>query len=61
MTKSDFYSRITESIVAELEKGVCPWMKPWNAEHLAGKITRPLRSNSEPYKGVNVLTLWRTP
>lgn len=56
--KSDVYERITTSIVSELEKGVRPWFKPWNAEHAAGRITRPLRGNGIPYRGINVLMLW---
>jgi antirestriction protein ArdC len=56
--KSDVYERITSSIVTELEKGVRPWFKPWNAEHAAGRITRPLRGNGIPYRGINVLMLW---
>jgi antirestriction protein ArdC len=35
-------------------------MKPWNAEHVAGRITRPLRHNGEPYRGINILMLWST-
>lgn len=57
-TRSDVYSRVTDKIVADLERGVRPWLKPWNAEHAAGRITRPLRSNGQPYKGINVLSLW---
>ena len=56
--RQDVYSRITSQIVAELEKGVRPWVKPWNAEHAAGRITRPLRHNGQPYSGINVLSLW---
>lgn len=56
--KSDVYERITSSIVSELEKGARPWFKPWNAEHAAGRITRPLRGNLIPYRGINVLMLW---
>jgi antirestriction protein ArdC len=56
--RADVYSRVTAKIVADLEKGVRPWMKPWNAEHAAGRITRPLRASGQPYKGVNVLMLW---
>lgn len=56
--KADVYERITGAIVAELEKGVRPWLKPWNAEHAAGRITRPLRANGLPYQGINVLSLW---
>ena len=54
----DVYSKITDRIVADLEKGVRPWMKPWSADHVAGRITRPLRHNGIPYKGINVLMLW---
>jgi antirestriction protein ArdC len=54
----DVYSRITNKIIADLEQGVRPWMKPWSAEHAAGRITRPLRHNGIPYKGINVIMLW---
>ena len=54
----DVYSRITSQIVASLEQGVRPWVKPWNAEHAAGRITQPLRFNGQPYSGINILTLW---
>jgi hypothetical protein len=43
--RTDVYQRITDQIVSELEKGVRPWFKAWNAEHAAGRITRPLRGN----------------
>src|ERR1700736_1745895 len=56
--RADVYTRVTDRIVAELEQGVRPWLKPWNAEHAAGRITRPLRGNGFPYKGINVLMLW---
>lgn len=56
--REDVYQRITGHIVAELEKGVRPWLKPWNAEHAAGRITRPLRGNGIPYQGINVVMLW---
>jgi antirestriction protein ArdC len=56
--KQDLYSRITEQIISHLEKGVRPWVRPWNAEHAAGRITRPLRHNGKPYSGINVLSLW---
>lgn len=56
--KQDIYTRITNQIVSHLEKGVRPWVRPWNAEHAAGRITRPLRHNGKPYSGINVLSLW---
>jgi antirestriction protein ArdC len=56
--KQDIYTRITNEIVSHLERGVRPWVRPWNAEHAAGRITRPLRHNGKSYSGINVLTLW---
>lgn len=56
--RGDIYARITERIVADLEKGVRPWVRPWSAAHATSRITRPLRHNGEPYTGMNVLLLW---
>lgn len=58
ITRQDVYTRVTDRIVSDLEKGVRSWMKPWSAEHAAGKITRPLRHNGTPYSGINILMLW---
>ncbi|MCC8960074.1 DUF1738 domain-containing protein [Bradyrhizobium sp. Pear77] len=56
--RADIYARITERIVADLEKGVRPWVQPWCSGNTKGRITRPLRHNGEPYTGMNVLLLW---
>ncbi|MFL9828747.1 ArdC family protein [Rhodoplanes sp. SY1] len=56
--RQDVYETVTARIVADLEKGVRPWLKPWSVEHAAGRITRPLRANGIPYQGINVLMLW---
>lgn len=56
--KTDVYQKVTDTIIAQLEQGFRPWFQPWNAEHAAGRITRPLRGNGVPYRGVNVLMLW---
>jgi antirestriction protein ArdC len=56
--KADVYSRITDQIVQALEQGVRPWMKPWDAAHAAGPVSRPLRHNGKPYGGINVVMLW---
>lgn len=55
---ADPYARITGRIPEQLEQGVRPWTKPWSAEHLGGRVTRPLRSTGEAYQGINVLLLW---
>lgn len=54
----DPHTRITERILADLEAGVRPWLKPWSVERLAGRVTRPLRATGEPYRGINVVLLW---
>jgi antirestriction protein ArdC len=56
--RADIYARVTDAIVAELEAGVRPWTKPWSAEHLAGRISRPLRATGQAYSGINVILLW---
>jgi hypothetical protein len=56
--RQDIYTRITAKIVASLEQGVRPWMKPWSGENTAARITRPLRHNGTPYSGINILMLW---
>ena len=54
----DAYARITERILADLERGVRPWCKPWGGDQLAARVTRPRRANGKPYSGINVLLLW---
>jgi antirestriction protein ArdC len=56
--RKDVYTRVTERIVADLEKGIRAWLKPWSVEHTAGRITKPLRHNGTPYRGMNILLLW---
>lgn len=56
--RTDLYTRITEKIVADLDKGVRPWLKPWSAEITTGRIVRPLRHNGVPYRGINTIMLW---
>lgn len=58
--KTDVYEKITAWIVAELEKGVRPWHLPWAAGHVAGPVSRPLRSTGQAYSGINVVMLWAT-
>lgn len=56
--KTDVYEKISAQIITQLEHGVRPWCKPWDASHTGGRITRPLRANGQPYRGINVLLLW---
>ncbi|MEO0030505.1 MAG: hypothetical protein RIS94_263 [Pseudomonadota bacterium] len=47
-------ARITREIVARLEAGTKPWIRPWRGT----TTTRPLRACGIPYRGLNVFWLW---
>ncbi len=55
---ADLYTTVTAQIIADLEAGVRPWTRPWDAAHAAGPVSRPLRHSLEPYRGINVVLLW---
>ena len=52
----DTYQIATDKIVAELEKGAAPWVKPWRAT--AGRNSPANFVTDRPYSGCNVLMLW---
>jgi len=54
--KHDLYSAVSERIVAELERGAVPWVKPWAAT--AGANTPCNAVTNRPYSGCNVVLLW---
>jgi len=56
-TRKDCYLEITNAIIGDLENGIRPWVRPWDAGPVAA--CRPLRNTGEPYRGINVLWLWR--
>jgi antirestriction protein ArdC len=56
--RADLYSHVTEEIIAQLEAGTRPWVQPWLSAHAAGDVSRPLRFNAVPYRGINVVLLW---
>jgi antirestriction protein ArdC len=51
----DMYQEITDKIVAELEAGTAPWVKPWRST--AGLNTAMNITTKRPYSGVNVLII----
>jgi antirestriction protein ArdC len=56
MTRTSVYERVTESILAALEEGVAPWVRPWSG---GGNPGLPYNLTSQRrYSGVNVLLLW---
>lgn len=56
--KEDVYQKVTNKIIADLEKGELSWLKPWSSGNMDGQIVKPLRHNGQPYNGINVLMLW---
>ena len=50
---SSLYQSITDQIVAQLEQGAAPWIKPWKTDTSAD---RNLVTN-KPYRGINRLLL----
>jgi len=57
-SRADLYSRVTERVIADLERGVRPWLKPWSAGNASSRPGLPRRHNGVPYRGINVLLLW---
>jgi antirestriction protein ArdC len=51
--RTDVYQKITDRIVAELERGVRPWLKPWSAGNTDGRIHAALaRASLRPFRNV---------
>ncbi|QKD19547.1 ArdC family protein [Mesorhizobium sp. NZP2077] len=54
---ASLYQEITDRIIAELERGTVPWVKPWGS----AKADLGLPSNAATgrrYSGINILILW---
>jgi antirestriction protein ArdC len=54
--KRDLYAEVSARIVAELERGAAPWIKPWSAT--AGMNMPCNAATNRPYSGCNVVLLW---
>jgi antirestriction protein ArdC len=54
--KRDLYADVSARIVAELEAGAAPWVKPWSAT--PGQNTPCNAASNRPYSGCNVVLLW---
>jgi antirestriction protein ArdC len=54
--KRNLYAEVSARIVAELEAGAAPWIKPWAAT--AGANTPCNAVSNRPYSGCNVVLLW---
>jgi len=56
--KVDIYEKVTATIIAQLEKGVAPWAKPWTGNGGNGLGAPKNAVSGRPYSGVNQLVLW---
>src|ERR1700710_915551 len=54
--KRDLYAEVSARIVAELEAGAAPWVKPWSAT--AGANSPCNATSNRHYSGCNVVLLW---
>jgi antirestriction protein ArdC len=54
--KRDVYAEVSQRILAELERGAAPWVKPWSAT--PGQNVPQNAVTSRPYSGCNVILLW---
>jgi antirestriction protein ArdC len=54
--KRDLDAEVSARIVAELEEGAAPWIKPWSAT--AGQNVPQNAITNRPYSGCNVILLW---
>src|SRR3954453_17866598 len=54
--KRDLYAEVSARIVAELEAGAAPWVKPWSATPGANRPCNAV--SNRPYSGCNVVLLW---
>jgi len=54
--KRDLYAEVSARIVAELEAGAAPWVRPWSAT--PGANSPRNAATNRPYSGCNVVLLW---
>jgi len=55
--RANLYAEVTARVIAELEEGRLPWVRPWDAA--ACPCTMPANAvTGRRYSGINVLILW---
>lgn len=56
-SRGSLYDEVTASIIAQLEEGVFPWVRPWSKALAAPGLPRNAVTG-RAYSGINVLILW---
>ena len=54
---STLYNEVTDRIIAQIEKGTLPWVRPWDDGRAALGLPRNAGTGRR-YSGINVLILW---
>lgn len=55
--RASLYSEITDRIIADLERGCVPWVKPWGKAKAALGLPKNA-ATGRSYSGINILILW---
>jgi antirestriction protein ArdC len=57
--KDNLYHDITDKIIAELERGIVPWVQPWTNGKQLSPLGLPVNGlTRRSYSGINILLLW---
>jgi len=55
--RASLYDEVTARIVAEMEQGLVPWVRPWSSSGIAFGLPRSAATRKF-YSGINILILW---
>lgn len=59
MERTDLYRKVTDQILAQLEAGIVPWVKPWRDGVSPAPTALPYNLVSKrAYSGINIPLLW---
>ena len=57
--RENIHREITDKIIAELERGIVPWVQPWSSSKQLCPLGLPLNGlTRRSYSGINILLLW---
>lgn len=51
------YDEVTARVIAEMEQGIIPWVKPWKSSGVSLGLPRSAATR-KAYSGINILILW---
>lgn len=59
VNRANLYQEITAKIIAELEQGTVPWVRPWRSGGEGPRLSLPKNAlTAKTYSGINILLLW---